>query len=45
MKQIIISEEEARTIVMLLKNNWIPLDIQRFTYDLITRLERELGIE
>jgi len=45
MKEIILSEEEARAIVKTLKSNWIPLDDQKTIYNLISRIERELEIE
>lgn len=42
MKQVTLTEEEARAIVKALKANWIPLDDQRVIYNLINRIEREL---
>lgn len=42
MKQIVLTEEEAKAIVRVLRTNWIPLDDQRIIYDLISRIEREL---
>jgi hypothetical protein len=45
MKQIVLSEEEARAIIKTLKSNWIPLDDQKLIYNLINRIERELEIE
>lgn len=45
MNQIILSEEEARLIIKTLKCNWIALNDQKVMYNLISRLEKELGIE
>lgn len=42
MRQIILSEDEAKAIVLILKSNWIPLELQRAVYDLISRIEKEL---
>ena len=43
MKQIIIlSEEEARAVIFLLKNSWAPQEMQKLVYDLISRIEKEL---
>ena len=42
MKQVILTEEEAKAIVKTLKTNWIPLDDQKIIYNLINRIEREL---
>jgi len=44
MKQIIITEEEAKAIVKVLISNWIPINDQRIIYDLINRIEKELEI-
>ena len=43
MKQITISTEEAKAIIKNLKSGWIPLDDQKIIYNLISRLEGELG--
>jgi len=43
--KIIISKEEAKGIAKALKSNWIPLDDQKLIYQLIDRIERELGLE
>lgn len=42
MKQITLSEEEAKAIVKALRSSWIPLDDQKIIYNLINRIEREL---
>ena len=42
MKQIFVTEEEARLIIAMLKNSWAPLDMQKAVYNLINRIEREL---
>lgn len=42
MKQIILSEEEAKIIINLLKNNWVPYNVQRTVFELINRIEKEL---
>jgi len=42
MRQITLSEEEARAIVSVLRSNWIPLELQKLVFNLISRIEREL---
>lgn len=42
---VVLSEDEARALLKVLKTNWIPLDDQRTIYNLIRRIEKELGIE
>lgn len=42
MKQIILTEEEAKAMVKALRSSWIPLDDQKVIYNLISRIEREL---
>jgi hypothetical protein len=42
MKQIILSEEEAREIVKLLITSWVPQDSQKIVYELVRRIEKEL---
>ena len=43
MKQITITEEEAKVIVIMLRSTWAPIDIQKVVYELIERLEKELS--
>ena len=43
MKQIIITEEEAKLIVSTLMHSWVPIDDQKTLSDLIMRLEKELA--
>lgn len=45
MKEIILSEEEARAIHTVLKRNWVQNDLQKIVYGILTRIEKELGIE
>lgn len=42
MKQIILSEEEARAVVLVLRSTWITPDMQKLIYNLINRIETEL---
>lgn len=43
MKQITISEEEARVILEELRKSWITLENQHIVFKLLTRLENELS--
>jgi len=38
-----LSEEEARALILVLKSNWSPLELQKTIYQLIDRLEKELA--
>lgn len=45
MRQILITEEEARAIIIALRSNWVPIDDQKIIYNLIKKLEKELESE
>lgn len=36
---ITISEDEAKALIKILKNNWVPPDDQKIIFNLIIRLE------
>jgi len=42
MKQVILTEEEARTLVRILRYNWVPFDDQKTVYEMVRRIEKEL---
>lgn len=42
MKQVILDEAEVRIIVAILKSNWIPINLQKAVFDIITKIEKEL---
>lgn len=44
MNEIILTREEATIILRTLKSNWIPIAYQKQIFELIERLERELGL-
>lgn len=42
MKQIILTEEEARAVIFLLRTSWAPQEMQKIVFNLVNRIEREL---
>lgn len=42
MKQIVLTEKEARTVLQVLKTNWVSIDIQPIILEIVKRIEREL---
>lgn len=42
-KQIMLTLEEAEVVIFMLKYNWAPQEYQKLVYDLVMRLEEELG--
>ena len=42
-KLYMLSEEEARAVVLLLRSSYAPQDLQKIVYNLISRLEKELA--
>lgn len=45
MKQITVTEEEAKAIYEELRKSWITPDNQKIVFHLLERIERELEIE
>jgi hypothetical protein len=39
---ITLTRDEAIAILVVLKQNWIPLDQQKIVFDLIVKIEKEL---
>lgn len=42
MKDYKINEEEAIALTIVLKREWVPLELQTIIYNLVMRLEKEL---
>lgn len=42
MKEIVLTKEEAKVIVLLLRREWPPVELQKLVFELVTRLEKEL---
>jgi hypothetical protein len=45
MKSVVLSEEEALAVLRALRTNWIQINDQKVIFNLISKIEKELGLE
>ena len=45
MNEVVLTEDEVRLLISVVKSASPPLDVQIKIYNLINRIEKELGIE